>query len=68
MMLPVGDYQGGELWLPDINTRIKYRPGSLIIMPAVLLQHSIGECVGNRSSLVYYSRSSAETLVQNWKL
>lgn len=68
IMVPVGTFEGGELWLPDLDIRIKYRPGSFVIMPACLLQHVVSPTIGQRNSLVYYSKDNENTILQNWDL
>ena len=38
-MVPLGNYEGGELYLPDIGVRLPYRPRDVVFFRSRLLRH-----------------------------
>ncbi|GLB45874.1 hypothetical protein LshimejAT787_3500020 [Lyophyllum shimeji] len=39
---PMGAYQGGEFYLPDLRLKLTYRPGDVVISLSGLLYHAVG--------------------------
>jgi hypothetical protein len=64
-MTCVGEFKGGELCFPDLDVKLRFLPGDIIIFRSCILQHFIRTTIGERSSLVFFSHSSADTTVQN---
>lgn len=64
-MTCVGEFKGGELCFPDLDVKLRFLPGDIILFRSCILQHFVRATIGERSSLVFFSHSSAETRVQN---
>ncbi|KAG0693692.1 hypothetical protein DFH29DRAFT_1007023 [Suillus ampliporus] len=43
VILPMGRFEGGECYLPDLKLKLSYRPGEVIILMAGALYHGIGD-------------------------
>lgn len=43
VIFPMGDFSGGECYLPDLKLKLTYRPGEVIIMMSGALYHAIGQ-------------------------
>jgi hypothetical protein len=55
-LLAFGDFQGGELILWELKRVISLKPGDVFIFPAHLITHSNTPVVGERHSLVAYTK------------
>ncbi|KAL0059468.1 hypothetical protein AAF712_013776 [Marasmius tenuissimus] len=69
-VLPLGhfDYEaGGHLVLWDLGLVIEFPPGSMILLPSALIEHSNVSIAGNerRSSITFYSASGLFRWVTN---
>ncbi|KIM35729.1 hypothetical protein M413DRAFT_32286 [Hebeloma cylindrosporum] len=70
----MGDYTGGELYLPDLKVKLEYKPGSLIIFLSGQLYHCVGEwkpakqvktapvTTGRVGNVFFFPRESLEKL------
>ncbi|EUC57547.1 2OGFeDO family oxygenase domain protein [Rhizoctonia solani AG-3 Rhs1AP] len=59
ILVAMGDFEGGALYLKDMNVRIPFRPGTLIAFDGTAQRHEIGSFTGpQRISHVYFVHSS----------
>ncbi|KAG2109525.1 hypothetical protein DEU56DRAFT_920321 [Suillus clintonianus] len=83
VIFPMGRFEGGECYLPDLKLKLSYRPGEVIILMAGALYHSIGEWTpapgvskdgltpGRIGNVWFFPHSSYEVLKDkpaNWAL
>lgn len=54
-MTSVGNYEGGDLILPDYNIRIEFNAGDLCLIRSRVIRHAIGPFTGERSALVLFT-------------
>ncbi|KAG2038739.1 hypothetical protein BDR03DRAFT_1009490 [Suillus americanus] len=43
VIFPMGRFEGGECYLPDLKLKLSYRPGEVIILMSGALYHGIGQ-------------------------
>jgi hypothetical protein len=58
-----GNFAGGEFCLPELNERLEFRNEDFLLMNAKVLAHCVGHFDGERTSLVFTSKSDAEYIV-----
>lgn len=83
VIFPMGSFEGGECYIPDLKLKLSYRPGEVIILMAGALYHAIGDWTphagvsvegvtpGRVSNVWFFPRSSYEFLQDkpaNWSL
>ena len=52
-IIPFGDYQGANLYFPDMNLNVEFLPGDLICFNSFNLQHGVRSFQGFRGSIVF---------------
>jgi hypothetical protein len=57
-----GDFTGGELCLPQLSLKLDFKPGDVILFRSSVLEHWVNECNGPRSSFVFFSHFTKETM------
>ncbi|KAG1785180.1 uncharacterized protein HD556DRAFT_1192503, partial [Suillus plorans] len=74
VIFPMGRFEGGECYIPDLKLKLSYRPGEVIILMAGALYHSIGDWTpqpgvsgdgitpGRIGNVWFFPRSSFELL------
>ncbi|GAA6014503.1 hypothetical protein JCM8202_001561 [Rhodotorula sphaerocarpa] len=50
-----GQFVGGDLFFPDLNLRIEYRPGDILIFHSAILRHCVLDFTGERYAIVAFS-------------
>jgi len=50
-----------------LDVKLRFLPGDVVFFRSCVLQHFIRATVGERSSLVFFSHSSPDTITQNAK-
>ena len=53
-----GDFEGGQLQVPQTGWQFELCPGDVIFMRSALLQHSVAEITGHRFGVVYFTHAS----------
>ncbi|GAA5824216.1 hypothetical protein JCM5353_000353 [Sporobolomyces roseus] len=54
-MTVFGEFEGGDLYLPRFNIRLRYSPGDIVLSKSALLEHAILPFEGNRYALVGFT-------------
>jgi hypothetical protein len=62
-LCPLGDFQGGEVVLWELKTKVSLRPGDLLFLRDNLITHSNDAVEGVRHSLVAFTRQD----IFHWK-
>ena len=57
-LVPLGEWEGGDLIFPQINVRIKLKPGNILLFRSNLLVHGNLPCLGVRHSLVFFTHNN----------
>lgn len=57
-MTVFGSFTGGYLCLPDLNIKVPYQPGDVILFRSALLEHYITQFEGTRYSVVFFTKES----------
>jgi len=57
-VVPFGDFEGGELYFPDLNITIKMAPQMLVAFQSFNLKHGVNPFTGSRYSLVFYQHQT----------
>ena len=57
-MTVFGDFEGGYLCLPDLNSRIPFQPGDVVIFRSALLEHYVTRFKGQRYSCVFFTKAT----------
>ena len=57
-LVPLGDWEGGDLIFPQLNVRIKLKPGNILAFRSNLLVHGNLSCSGVRHSLVFFTHNN----------
>lgn len=60
-----GSFTGGHLVVPDQQLTIQFLPGDVIFLRSSLIPYIITPCIGERSSLVFFSPSRPAMKVQS---
>lgn len=71
VVMPIGNFEGGELVLAELGLVIELKNGEVIIFPSTILTHFNMHCRGTRASFVLHTDASAMNFVENqndWKL
>ena len=67
-LIALGEFEGGELYFPQLNIIVKLRPGQIVAFPSRLLLHRNFIVIkGIRFSIVYYVHSGFFKLSRNFK-
>jgi hypothetical protein len=56
-LVPLGEWKGGDLIFPQLNIRIKLKPGNILAFRSNLLVHGNLPCSGVRHSLVFFTHN-----------
>jgi predicted 2-oxoglutarate/Fe(II)-dependent dioxygenase YbiX len=64
-MTCLGGFTGGELCLPDLDVKLRFLPGDVIMFRSAVLQHFIRATIGERSSCVFFSYTDPHSIKQN---
>lgn len=59
------DFAGGDFILPTLGHRVAVLPGDAIIMYASLFGHCVAPFTGDRTSLVFFSKSDKDSIVKH---
>jgi hypothetical protein len=64
-IVPLGEWEGGDLIFPQLKVRIKLKPGNILAFRSNLLLHGNLPCSGVRHSLVFFTHNNlfSETFV-----
>jgi hypothetical protein len=57
-LVPLGEWEGGDLIFPQLNVRIKLKPGNILAFRSNLLVHGNLPCSGVRHSLVFFTHNN----------
>ena len=57
-LVPLGEWEGGDLIFPQLNVRIKLKPGNILAFRSNLLVHGNLPCSGIRHSLVFFTHNN----------
>lgn len=57
-LVPLGDWEGGDLIFPQLNVRIKLKPGNILAFRSNLLVHGNLPCSDVRHSLVFFTHNN----------
>ena len=57
-LVPLGDWEGGDLIFPQLNVRIKLKPGNILAFRSNLLVHGNLPCSGVRHLLVFFTHNN----------
>jgi hypothetical protein len=57
-LVPLGEWEGGDLIFPQLNVRIKLKPGNILAFRSNLLVHGNLPCSGVRHSLVFFNHNN----------
>ena len=57
-LVPLGEWEGGDLIFPQLNVRIKLKPGNILAFRSNLLVHENLSCSGVRHSLVFFNHNN----------
>lgn len=57
-LLALGDFVGGDLYLPSLRVRLRLEPGDLALIRGRILPHSILSWTGQRISMPHFTHSS----------
>ena len=57
-LVPLGDWEGGDLIFPQLNVRIKLKPGNILAFRSNLLVHGNLPFSGVRHSLVFFTHNN----------
>lgn len=70
LVLPIGEFEGGDLCFKDLGLRVELRHGDWIVFDSKKLLHFNMPYVGKRASFVMHSDGAGEFWVKNrngWK-
>jgi len=57
-LVPLGDWEGGDVIFPQLNIRVKLKPGNILAFRSNLLIHGNLPCFGVRHSLVFFTHNN----------
>jgi len=58
-LVTLGNFQGGELFLPRLNLRMSYQPGTIILLRGHILPHEVEDFSGGqRISIAHFTHES----------
>jgi len=57
-VIPFGNFEGGELFFPDLNITIKMAPEMLVAFQSFELDHCVHEYTGERYSVVFFTHQT----------
>jgi hypothetical protein len=66
VVMPFGDWEGGELCLYELGLVIKLKPGDIVIFPSCDITHFNLHFTGLRGSLVLHSDKQGDSWVQDF--
>ncbi len=58
LLVPLEEWEGGDLIFPQLNVRIKLKPGNILAFRSNLLVHGNLSCSGVRHSLVFFTHNN----------
>ncbi|KAL6074266.1 hypothetical protein QOT17_004295 [Balamuthia mandrillaris] len=58
VVIPLGDFTGGQLFFPEINVTVNTQPGDVVAFRSARLTHSVLPYVGTRHSVILFTQDN----------
>lgn len=58
LLVSVGDHEELDMVLPTLGLRLRYNPGTVVVMSGQLIPHGVGGVSGDRGVISFYMRDN----------